>query len=247
MAQLKLSFKGHPITVHHFDDNSSEITIIGSDPGCALVIDSLAVAPLQAKIICDQSGYKIIALTDEIPTLVNRHTIKEHQLSHGDVIQMGKHTLTFAEDKQIFSLPPLSQTKLVKTDTTGPPLRTANFNSQPKPEGISHKDIAAVEHQSQLATCVQIVNGKYFGKVIPIDNGLTRLGINGLATAAIAHRRDGYFLTHLEGRKLPRVNGDIIEEHGQQLFEGDQIQIGNICMIFHDQSSTSQSEIALDA
>ncbi|MFC1602444.1 FHA domain-containing protein [Pseudomonadota bacterium] len=246
MAQLKLSFKGHPITVHHFDDNS-EVTIIGSDPGCTLVIDSLAIAPLQAKIICDQNGCKVIALTNKIPTLVNHHTIEEHQLSHGDVIQMGKHTLTFAEDDQIFASPPLNQAKPTKTDAANPPLNIDNTNDQPTLEGISSEDIAAVEQQSQLTTCVQIVNGKHFGRVIPIDSGLTRLGINGLVTAAIAHRKDGYFLTHLEGSKLPYVNGDVIEEHSQQLFDGDKIQIGNIRMIFHHQSGIAQSDIALDA
>lgn len=242
MAKLKLSFKGHPITVHHLDDDT-EITIIGSDPGCTLTIDSLAIAPLQAKIICDHNGCKIIALTDTIPTLVNHHTIKEHPLSHGDVIQMGKHTLTFAEDDQIFEPTPSHQTNATKTRATTPLFSTTDFSLQ----GISNQDLADVERQSQLTTCVQIVNGKYFGKIIPIDSGLTRLGINGLATAAIAHRKDGYFLTHLEGNKPPRVNGDTIKEHGQQLFEGDKIQIGNIRMIFHHQSGIAQSKIALDA
>jgi len=240
MAQLKLSFKGHPITVHHFDDDS-ESMIIGRDPGCTMVIDSLAIAPLQAKIIHDQGSCKIIALTDTIPTLVNHHTIQEHTLMHGDVIQMGKHTIAFAEDDQIFASPFSQQTESIETSAVN------SFDNQPTLEGISSEDIIAVEYQSQLATCVQITNGKYFGKVIPIESGLTRLGFNGVATAAIAHRKDGYFLTHLEGSKLPLVNGVVIEERAQQLLDGDKIQIGNIRMIFHHQSDDVLSEIALDA
>jgi len=254
MAKLSLSFKGRPITVYHFDD-TTEIITIGRNPTCTLVIDSLAVAPIHAKITPNQTGGQVITVTNELPTLVNHRPITEHLLSHGDIIQIGKHTLTFAEDDQTFGtltatapiksriikLPPISPAFNKQTDNT--PL----LHKEPNLKGISDKDFAAVEQQSQLKTCVQIINGKHFGKVIPIESGLTRLGIEGLATAAIAHRRDGYFLSHLEGNKPPHINGHSIKEHSQQLFDGDTVQIGKIRMIFHHQSASTRSEIAADA
>ncbi len=246
MAKLSLSFKGHPISVHHFDDDSAVITI-GSDPSCNLVIDSLAVAPLHAKITCSKRNLKIITLAKDMPILVNHYAARKHSLSHGDIIEIGKHTLTFAEGSQSFMSTPSSQTisakpRIVELARTAPP--------QQKPlnlSGISHEDLAAVEQQSRLTTCIQIVNGKHFGKVIPINSGLTRLGIEGLTTAAIALRREGYFLAHLEGCKRPCVNGCSIKEHGQQLFEGDSIQIGNMRMVFHHKEAIIESEIAADA
>jgi len=244
MAKLSLSFKGRPIAVHHFDDDS-EVATIGRDPSCSLVIDSLAVAPLHAKIVCDQNNnFKVIAPANDVPVLVNHHVIAEQSLSHGDIIQIGKHTLAFAKDDQIFDLPPShhAASHIVKLPTAAPAP-----HEQPNLDGISSDDLAAVDQQSQLKTCIQIVNGKHFGKVIPIDGGLTRLGIEGLATAAIAHRKEGYFLAHLEGSKRPRVNGSSIEEHSQQLFEGDNIQIGNIRMVFHHKDTIIQSDIAADA
>jgi len=254
VAKLCLSFKGRPIAVHYFDDTTEVITI-GRSPNCTLVIDSLAVAPIHAKIAPNQAGGHVISVTNELPTRVNHHPITEHLLSHGDMIQIGKHTLTFAEDGQTFGtlttaepvksriikLPPV--TPAFNKQTNGPSL----LHKEPNLKGISDKDFAAVEQQSQLKTCIQIINGKHFGKVISIEGGLTRLGVDGLATAAIAHRRDGYFLSHLEGSKPPCINGHSIKEHSQQLFDGDRVQIGNIRMIFHHQSASTRSEIAADA
>jgi len=246
MAKLSLSFKGHPISVHHFDDDPEVITI-GSDPSCTLIIDSLAVAPLHAKIICNGNSLKVITLANDMPILVNRHAVKKHLLSHGDMIEIGKHTLTFAEDSQSFEQPPSYQTSPAKSRVVAIAKAPHPSHKQLDLNGISSEDLAAVEQQSQLKTCIQIVNGKHFGKVIPIDGGLTRLGIEGLTTAAIALRREGYFLAHLEGCKRPCVNGCSIKEHGQQLFEGDSIQIGNVRMVFHHKEAVVESEMAADA
>ncbi|MCF6354783.1 MAG: FHA domain-containing protein [Candidatus Polarisedimenticolaceae bacterium] len=248
MAKLSLSFKGRPIAVHHFNE-SSEATTIGRSPACTLVIDSLAVAPIHAKIIATPTGSLITAVTDEMATLVNNHPITEHLLAHGDIIQIGKHTLTFAEDGQIVG--PLTtattsiKPRIFKPPSMAPNIHTPSHNNTGL-KGISDNDLAAVKQQSQLKTCVQIVNGNHFGKVISIESGLTRLGFVGLASAAIAHRKDGYFLSHLEGSKPPSVNGHSIKEQSQQLFDGDNIQIGNVRMIFHHQRTTISSQIAVE-
>ncbi len=251
MAKLSLSFKGRPITVHHFDENSG-VTTIGRSADCTLVIDSLAVAPLHARIISSPTGSQIVAMANELSTLVNNQPITEHLLSHGDTIQIGKHTLTFAEDDQTFGTLTTPATRSVKPRIVTPPSTVPDISNSPSLHkrsdlaGISDKDLAAVKQQSQLKTCVQIVNGNQFGKVISVESGLTRLGIDGLATAAIAHRRDGYFLSHLEGDISPCINGHSIEEQSQQLFDGDNIQIGNVRMIFHHQHAAIPSQIAVD-
>ena len=255
MAKLSLSFKGHPITVHHFDEGTEVITI-GRNPGCTLLIDSLAIAPMHAKVISSQGESQIVAMTDELPTLVNSRPITEHLLSHGDIIQVGKHTLTFAEDGQTFGALTAPTPRSVKPRTFQPCSTAPNTNKQtihhmprhkkPNLSGISDKDLATVEQQSQLKTCIQIVNGNQFGRVVSVENGLTRLGIDGLATAVIAHRRDGYFLSHLEGNKPPCINGQSIKEQSQQLFDGDNIQIANGRMIFPHQHTAISSQIAVD-
>jgi len=251
VAKLSLSFKGRPIAVHHFDEHT-EVTTIGRSPGCTLVIDSLAIAPLHAKIISNQSGSQIVALTNAL-TLVNNRSITEHLLSHGDIIQVGKHTLTFAKNDQTFGslTAPATRSRIIKLPSTAPSTNKPASSRIPRHKesnltGISDKDLATVKEQSQLKTCIQIVNGNQFGKVISIESGLTRLGIDGLATAAIARRRDGYFLSHLEGNKPPFINGHSIKDQSQQLFDGDNIQIANVRMIFHHQRSAISSQIAVD-
>ncbi len=51
--------------------------------------------------------------------------------------------------------------------------------------------------------------------------------------AVIAHRNDGYFLSHLEGEASPKVGDTSIGDKAWQLNEGDVIQIGNIKMQFY--------------
>lgn len=228
MAKLCLAFRGRPIQAHHFEENTG--ATIGSDPGCAIVIDSLAVAPQHAKIVTTKYNCRLISLNEAFPTLVNHNPVTERYLSHGDIVQIGKHTLTFAEDEQAVGLMPTNSSRAV----------TRKHNSS----AMTKEEIAALEEPLHCESCVQIVNGKHFGKVIPMDHGLVRLGNTGKTTAAIAHRRDGYFLSHLEGKTPPKINGQSIGEHSHQLFDGDTIRIGNVRMIFHLRSSTAQTRIA---
>ena len=284
MAKLCLAFRGRPIQAHHFEENAE--ATIGNDPGCTIVIDSLAVAPQHAKIITTKYNCRLISLNEAFPTLVNHNAITERYLTHGDIVQIGKHTLTFAEDEQAVGLMPTlppstpknncGQRKsehLVTRDNkntfnpsvTGAASSPSNLpeqsrfhllnlppdtlepatdsNQKHNPHTMTQGEIAALEQSLHCESCVQIVNGKHFGKVIPMDHGLVRLGNIGQTTATIAHRRDGYFLSHLEGNIPPKVNSQSIGKQSHQLFDGDTIRIGNTRMIFHLHGSPAQTRI----
>ncbi len=245
MAKLSLSFKGRPIAVHHLGEGDGEVVTIGRNADCTLVIDSLAIAPLHARISSSPDGSQITAMADGMPTRVNGRPVTRCRLSHGDIIQIGKHTLTFAEDDQILAPLATATGRRLFTPPAMPDV-PAQERNRPTPGGISDEDRAAVAEQSRLSTCLQVVNGNLFGKVIPVERGLTRLGFSGLASAVIARRREGYFLSHLEGDQPPSVNGHSIKEHSRQLFDGDIVQIGNVRMIFHHQRATLSSRVAAD-
>jgi pSer/pThr/pTyr-binding forkhead associated (FHA) protein len=70
--------------------------VIGSDPGCQLHIDSLAVQPRHATITTHDDTSVLRDLGTPDGTLVNGEKITEHTLEDNDEIHVGKHTLRFS-------------------------------------------------------------------------------------------------------------------------------------------------------
>lgn len=96
MSTLTLSFKGKKLKLIPLPGGE---VIIGSDPGCQVHIDSLAVDPRHATIttLDDVSVLRDISGAGaEGIVLVNGKMIEEHTLQDGDTIQIGKHTLDFS-------------------------------------------------------------------------------------------------------------------------------------------------------
>lgn len=212
MAKLTLSFKGRVIDVFHLE---SDKTQIGRNEDCTISIDSLAIAPIQAIVtrLVDQR-YLIKALDEAFPVLVNHEKIEETTLNHGDVIQIGKHTLSFAEDVMDLGVH-LSQTA------------TAD---QLIDEVVQDKRDELLPRPGVL----QIMNGDDFGRIIPLKRNMTRIGHAGGDCAMIARRENGYFISFLEGPSPPSINRKPIGHQAQLLTDGDIIDVGGTQMQFHD-------------
>jgi pSer/pThr/pTyr-binding forkhead associated (FHA) protein len=212
MAKLTLSFKGRVIDVFHIE---SDETKIGRNENCAISIDSLAIAPVQAVITCnDDQSYLLQALEEEFPVLVNHQKTKKTTLHHGDVIQVGKHTLSFAED--VMDL--------------GTDLGSSSFD-----DDLAVEDESAENNELKTDTGIlQIVNGDNFGRIIPLKKNLTRIGHSGGDCAMIARREDGYFISFLEGINPPSINQKQIGNQAQLLTDGDIIDLGGTKIQFHD-------------
>jgi predicted component of type VI protein secretion system len=207
MPKLTLTFKGHIIDVFHLEKGE---TRIGRDEECDIHIDSLAIAPQQALVRpIDNDSYQVSALDEAFPVLVNHDKIERKRLHHGDVIQVGKHTLTFAEDVMELGAD-------LSVD-----LRTAEEASQPEIETLPN------------AGMLQIMNGENFGRIIPLKRNMTRIGHVGGDCAMISKRDDGYFLSFLEGPNPPIVNRHPIGDESYRLNEGDIIEVGGTKMQFH--------------
>lgn len=211
MAKLTLFFKGRPIDVYHVENDAINI---GRDPQCQLRIDSLAVGPFHAQIVREDDHYYLLSPSEDHPVLVNHKRVAEHELAHGDIIQIGKHTLNFADDAVGLS------------PTATPPERD---QENPVPED----DNGSSREQDSKAGCIQILSGEHFGRVIPLDRAMTRLGRAGRDCAIIAHRRNGYYLSHLEGPHPPMVDGRPIGNRSMRLLDGNVIEIGSTRMQFY--------------
>ena len=75
---------------------------------------------------------------------------------------------------------------------------------------------------------LQVLNGTHQGRIFQLQHPVTRFGSAGDLTVMISRRRDGYYLSHLEGDELPQVNQTVINDTPWQLNQGDTIRMGGL-------------------
>ena len=92
MAKLIISFKGAPVAEHEL--NSGEM-VIGRKDDCDIQIDSLAVSGRHAKVITTAGGTVLEDLNSTNGTFVNNQKVSTYSMKNGDIVQIGKHTITY--------------------------------------------------------------------------------------------------------------------------------------------------------
>lgn len=216
MSKLTLSFKGQVLKFYPIHHGS---IVIGSDPSCDIHIDSLAVEPQHAQIETEQQTSRLKALSQENGTFINKEKIDTHQLKNGDTVQIGKHTLTYTFEE----LPEEAMLQAINDEESSQQL----VFDQPIPE--EPIEIGAAKKQDGW---LQIMSGQNLGKTLSLHRSMTNLGKPGLATAVIAHRDTGYFISQLEGKLPLQINSQPTDQP-TRLNPDDIIQIGNVKMQFY--------------
>jgi len=221
VSKLTLSFKSKILRVFPLQQGMMEI---GSSPGCVIHIDSLAVQEKHARIETHGHDSILFDLKSEDGTFINQDRISEHKLADGDLIRVGKHTLTYKYEEISHLESNESSTSIDITPVMDDPDQATEKPSA-EPDPIQ----AAQAKQGWL----QILNGQNLGKTMALSKSMTNLGKPGVATAVITRRNDGYFISHLEGKHPPKVGGKEIGDHSTKLEDNDTITIGNIRMQFY--------------
>ncbi len=120
--------------------------------------------------------------------------------------------------------------------------RSEDTNTTSNPTHISGEaafDKIVRDLDALPAGFVQITNGEHIGRIIALNRSMTRLGLSGNACAIVANRGDeGYFLTPLDGKAYPLVNGKPTGDATIQLSDGAIIEIDGIQMKFHQGNSS---------
>ncbi|MEJ2143125.1 MAG: FHA domain-containing protein [Gammaproteobacteria bacterium] len=214
MSKLTLSFKDRVLKVYPVLKGSM---LIGSDPSCTIHIDSLALQAQHARIDTEDQTSTIVDLGSPDGTFVNQNKITEHTLKDGDLIRVGKHTLTYKYE-QVEDMP-----------SAAPPPPQPKVEEQP----VIETEEPTTSEMETRAGFLQIMSGANLGKTMSLNRAMTNLGKPGVATAIIAKRNEGYFISHLEGKQAPLVGNTPIGDKTEKLNDGDIIQIGNIKMQFY--------------
>lgn len=253
MAKLHISLEGNSLGEFNLD---KERITIGRRVGNDIHIDNLAVSGDHAIIttIGDDSFLQDLDSTNG--TLVNSKPIKKHVLHHGDIIEFGRYHIEYVNlsqeklraERSGFANTAVMRPRPAKLNVEAVDVKTKNeiipntFISEPNseniaplqaPPAIGSENLVKPEISTPTYSHLQILNGATAGQELPLNKALTTLGQPGVQLAVITKRPHGYFITHVEGKNMPLVNGQIIGAKAQALNDHDVIDLEGIKMEFH--------------
>ncbi|MFO1324719.1 MAG: FHA domain-containing protein [Burkholderiales bacterium] len=226
MAKLVLSHAGSVVDQHFLDQ--ARVTI-GRDAQNAIVVDDPAIRSLHAAIVAVGKDYILEDLTGEQGVEVNGVATPRRILQHGDVIGLGAFHLRYVDTKASSEVD-LERTMLIEglASAAGPPPVAL-------PAG-TRVSTARATHANWPRGRVVWKAGARAGETRELDRVVATFGSQREGLALIARRPHGYFVCHVAGPRVPRVNGQDIGEAPRQLRDGDVLDVGD-----------EQLQFALDA
>jgi FHA domain len=220
MAKLVLS-TGGTIVYQCFLEHAR--VIVGREADSQIVVDDPAVSRAHAAITAVGNDYILEDLGSANGTMVNGTPVQRRILQHGDVITLGTFHLRYVDSKASSDID-LERTMLIG----GLMLPTGAAPADGAPAGPDelHVPSARAARAQFPKGHVTWLQGVRAGEVQELDRVVATFGAPGDGVAVVARRPRGYFVTHVEGRAHPRVNGQSIGTETRELRDGDVIEAG---------------------
>ncbi len=216
MAKLVLSTRGS-IVFQCFVDK--ERLGIGRDATNHIVIDDPAVSREHATIVPVGNDHILEDCDSSNGTFVNGTRVARRILQHGDVIEFGVYGLRYMNPKSTPQFD-LDRTMLIAG------LGDARDDSRARAVEFSVPRTRTSRTHFPKGR-VRMTAGARAGTSFELDRVVATFGMPGQQVAVLARRPHGYFLTHVEGRRLPRVNGESIGKDARLLKHGDVVDVAD--------------------
>ncbi|MFO7686839.1 MAG: FHA domain-containing protein [Desulfobacterales bacterium] len=232
MPMLTLKFKKN--TIADYPLHKGKSITIGRRTNNDIVVENLAVSGHHAKIDSIGDGFVLTDLQSKNGCFVNEQLVTSQWLKHGDVVNIGKHTLVFsygdgearpeevsAQVDQTLALDADMFRKMVAGNPAAPPLATVESKH---PLGIlsylsgGNGEITLTKKLTKI------------GKDPNADIVVGGLGV-GHTAATISMRPNGFHLSHVSGLFKAKVNGEAVKDT-IQLKEFDIIELGSTKLQF---------------
>lgn len=195
---------------------NKERTTIGRRSDNDVCLTNAAVSSQHAVLVLILSDCFLEDLGSTNGTYVNSKQITRHFLQDQDVIEIGRHRLTFRADTT-----PANQTTPVLNEEHAVTL--TELGGRP----------AAVQLEPEKRKAkIRVLSGPHAGRELPIDKDLLSLGKAGVQVVTITRRPHGYFLTHVEGDAVPIVNGKKLESSTYPLYSNDVVELVGVKLEF---------------
>jgi hypothetical protein len=247
MAKLILSFEGAMLKTVEL--NRERITI-GRRPDNDIQVDNLAVSGLHATVTTVLNDSVIEDQNSTNGTLINGELVEKHLLKHGDVIEIGKHTIKYVVEA-VTAKPyqDFAKTMVIRRPDAAahgthaphgdhaPPLThiaaSVPVSAEPQPQAaVASQPAATPALNPSRDAALQILTGSATGRVLDLNKSLTTVGKAGVQVAVFTRRPVGFFVTHVEGEVFPLVNGVPLGTQALQLSDQDTIEIAGTKMSF---------------
>ncbi|MGR8929247.1 MAG: FHA domain-containing protein [Gammaproteobacteria bacterium] len=211
MAKFTVYFKDKPIFSGIYD---SGVVHIGRDDTNDLVVDSLAVAPAHAVAVIKDGACIIKQLNEKFPLLVNNQTTKEWSLKNNDVINVGKHSIMYNTTETFH------ETQAATSISSSGDVAVHGLNDKLELGG------------KQLEGKLQVMDGPHIGRILSLKKSMTRLGHEGGGVIVIARRRDGYYVSALQGHESLKINKEPLGDRTVLLQNNDVVEVDKMPMQF---------------
>ncbi|NDP42488.1 MAG: FHA domain-containing protein [Aromatoleum sp.] len=225
MAKLVLSKDG--VAVHQCWLDKDRLTV-GRGTGNDVVIDDPAASREHAAITCVGNDHIVEDLQSSNGTFVNGTRIIRHILQHGDVVEFGALHLRYVNPRASADVD-LERTMLIPGLQRGGDDLSPAPDSQDADDGVPSARAARVHFPRGR---VKVLAGARAGSTIELDRVVAAFGKGGHRLAVVTRRPHGYFITHVEGRRYPRVNHQSIGAEPHPLRNGDVIDIADESLEF---------------
>lgn len=204
MPQLIASVKG--IEVKHVY-LTKDRTTLGRKPDNDIALESLVVSGRHCAF--DLVGVADVYLEDlgsTNGTYVNDHMLRQRtRLNDGDVIAIGPFRIRYLQ-------------------SSGDPVSSFG-ETQAMLAGDS-------QFPSQAHASFEVVSGSSAGLEVPVVKAVTTFGKPGVAVVSVAHRRTGFFVTHLAGASTPLLNERPLGPDAVLLSDQDMLDLAGTRMRF---------------
>lgn len=239
---------------------SRGVVTIGRLPDNIVHIDNLAVSGHHAKISWDQDKYIIEDNNSLNGTYVNRHRVTKAALKHNDEILIGKHTLSFTDERHEGvpvstadehkgpAVPQMEATMLLDTKRAKEMLAMAAA-ARPGTQATPAPEVAAAPAhveppappKERIGT-LTVLDGKtdaknyVLGKMCVIGKSdMASIKLRGFfapTMAALINKRDSkYFIAASEAKIKVKINGQEIVGQ-KELSEGDMVEVAGVKLTF---------------
>lgn len=221
MAKLVLSAGGAVISQCFLDN---ERLTIGRDAPNQVVVDDPAVSREHAAITQVGNDHILEDLQSVNGTFVNGTRVLRHILQHGDVIELGAFRLRYLNPRASGEID-LDRTMLIG----GLYETVAGVRQETGGSGEDEVRVPAARHTRVRfpKARVRILAGPRGGSTLELDRVVAAFGRPGDQLAVVTRRPQGYFLTHVIGRRRPRVNDQPAGKEPRLLHNGDVVEIAD--------------------
>src|SRR3954471_2808327 len=202
MPQLIASVEGVEIKHVYLQKDR---TTLGRAPDNDIVFDNMVVSGHHC--VFDLKGLADVFIEDlrsTNGTYIDGKMVKRQQLRDGDVVAIGHFRILFKEATE----------------------RPSTFGE------TTAMTIGAHPGMAQVHAVFQVLNGSSAGLEMPVVKAVTTFGKPGSCVVAVSHRREGFFVAHLDGTESPTLNGDRVGADPLLLSNHDVVEIAGTRMLF---------------